>query len=116
MVMRAPSAAPPRINGAYELTGKGPNVVIGKAVVSAQRVKVTGTMTDAAGNNLDFSAPNLPLDRSTYRFTGTGTLGSSTATVSGRLDPDDQTVKKCRIVGTFVAADGNAGRFTGGHQ
>lgn len=85
-------------------------------MVSAQRVRITGTMTDAAGNDIPFAAPDLSIDRSTYRFTGSGALGLTTATVSGRLDPDDQTVKKCRIVGTFVATDGNAGRFTGGHR
>ena len=31
--IRAPSAAPPRINGAYELSGSGPGVVTGMAVV-----------------------------------------------------------------------------------
>jgi hypothetical protein len=115
-VRRAPSAAPPRINGAYELTGSGPNIVTGRAVVSAQHVRITGTMTDAAGNDIPFTAPDLSIDRSTYRFTGSGTLGSTMASVCGRLDPDDATVKKCRIVGTFAATDGNAGRFTGGHQ
>jgi hypothetical protein len=116
LAARAPAAAPPRINGAYELAGSGPNTVNGQAVVSAQRVRITGTVTDGSGSGIPFSAPDLAIDRSTYRFTGTGTLGSTTATVSGRLDPDDQTVKKCRIVGTFACSDGQAGRFAGAHR
>ena len=116
IAFRSPSAAPPRINGAYELTGSGPNSVSGRAVVSAQRVRITGTMSDASGRAISFSTRDLVLDRSTYRFTGAGTLGAASATVSGRLDPDDETVKKCRIVGTFTSSDGQAGRFAGAHR
>ena len=112
----APSAAPPRVNGAYELVGSGPSVVVGRAVVSAQRVRVDGVVIDAAGNRVPFVANDLAIDRSTYRFHGTGTFGSAIAKVAGRLDPDDKTIKKCRISGMFSAVDGNVGRFMGAHR
>lgn len=110
-----PAVAPPRINGAYDLEGAGPGVVVGRAVVSAQQVRVTGTYTDASGSAVPFSA-NLSMDRSTYRFKGTGAVGTSLAEVCGRVDPDDKSIKKCRVSGTFFAADGTTGRFMGPHR
>jgi hypothetical protein len=109
----APSVAPPKIHGKYELTFAGPGPGSGTAVVTPNAVKIDGTMTDAQGNEITFSATKLPIDRSTYHFKGTGMLGNSPATITGRLDPDDATVKKCRIAATFVAADGRAGRIVG---
>ena len=108
-----PSVAPPRIHGKYELKFAGPGPGRGTAVVTPNAVKIDGTMKDAQGNQITFSAAKLPIDRSTYHFKGTAMLGNSPATVSGRLDPDDATVRKCRISVTFVAADGRAGRIVG---
>ena len=113
---RSPSAPPPRINGSYRVKFAGTVNGEGKAVVSAKKVKLNGRLTDRTGNELDFSTPDLDLDASEYRFKGVGTLGGSPVKVSGRLDPDDKTLKKCRIVATFVASDGNAGRAVGEHQ
>jgi hypothetical protein len=111
----ASGTAPPRINGSYSLTFAGDVKGTGDAVVTPKSVRISGTVTDSAGNELQFSAP-LDIDASTYRFSGTGTLGTQTVTVSGRLDPDDKSIHKCRIVATFVASEGPAGRIAGGHK
>ena len=108
-----PSVAAPKIHGRYELTFAGPGPGRGTAQVTPNAVKIDGTMKDAQGNEITFLAAKLPIDRSTYHFKGTGMLGNSPATITGRLDPDDATVKKCRIAATFVAADGRAGRIVG---
>jgi hypothetical protein len=111
-----PGAAPPRVNGAYKVSFAGPGVGSGRAVVNPNRVKIDGTLTDAQGNETAFDAPDLEMDRSTYRFKGTGTLGGVALTVSGRVDPDDKTLKKCRLVATFTTIDGRAGRIAGAHN
>jgi hypothetical protein len=111
-----PGAAPPKINGNYELTFGGPGRGSGTAKVAGKNVNVDGTMKDAQGNEIVFSATKLTIDRSTYHFKGIGMLGNSPVTITGRLDPDDATLKRCRISATFVAADGRAGRFVGGHK
>jgi hypothetical protein len=110
----ANAAAPPRLHGAYKLTfvalqGAG----AGTAVVNPKWLKIDGNITDARGNKIAFSAPKLDLDRSTYRFTGTATVGGSPAKISGRLDPDDRHLKRCRISASYLAVDGSAGRVVG---
>ena len=112
----SPAKAPPRINGRYALTFAGDGTGSGDAVVTPKSVRITGTLTDDACNKISFSAPGLDIDSSTYRFTGTGTLGGNTVTVSGRLDADDKSIRKCRIVATFLASDGAAGRIAGEHK
>ena len=87
----------------------------GDAVVTPKTVRMTGVVPDAAGNDLQFSA-SLDIDSSTYRFTGTGTLGNQAVTVTGRLDADDKSIRNCRIVATYLASDGSAGRIAGGHR
>jgi hypothetical protein len=112
-------AAPPRIYGAYKVTFAGfPGYETGKgrAVVTPTRVKIDGTLSDAAGNQITVDAPDLAIDRSSYRFKGTGTVGGVAMTIAGRLDADDRGIRKCRIVATFVATSGKAARVAGEHN
>ena len=111
-----PGVAPPKINGKYNLIFGGPGPGTGTAKVAGKNVSLEGTMKDAGGNEIVFTATKLSIDRSTYHFKGTGMLGNSPAEVTGRLDPDDATVKKCRITATFLAADGRAGRIVGARE
>ena len=111
-----PGVAGPKINGDYALTFGGPGPGSGTAKVAGKNVWIEGTMKDAQGNTIAFSATKLTIDRSTYHFKGTGMLGNSPANIAGRLDPNDATLKKCRISATFLAADGRAGRFVGAHE
>jgi hypothetical protein len=111
----APGAAPPRVNGKYSLTFAGDGMGSGDANVTPKKVKISGTVADATGSRLQFNA-DLEIDSSTYRFAGTGTLGSQTVSVSGRLDADDKSVRKCRVTATYLAADGTAGRIAGAHK
>jgi hypothetical protein len=115
----APSKAGPKMNGTYEVKFAGCGSGTGKAVVNGggKRVTITGTLTDASGNVLPFNADKLDIDGTTYHFRGEGTLDGSPVTITGRFDPDDTNVKKCRIAATFLAADGSrAGRVVGEHQ
>jgi hypothetical protein len=112
----SPSKAGPKMNGRYEVKFAGCGTGTGSANVNPNFLKIDGTMQDPVGNVLTFSAKKLDFDASTYRFKGDGTLDGIPAKVSGRLDPDDTSVKKCRIVATFVADDGKAGRIAGEHK
>jgi hypothetical protein len=114
--LRSPSKAGPKMNGAYDVQFAGCGTGTGKAVVTPKKVKIDGTITDKAGNVLTFSAAKLDIDMSTYHFKGEGTLEGSLVNISGRLDPDDASVKKCRISATFLAQDGKAGRVVGEHK
>ena len=108
--------APPRLNGPYTVMFEGTVTGTGKAIVNPQKVKIDGVVRDAAGNQVRFSVPDLDMDRSTYRFNGGGTIGSTTVRVSGRVDPDDNALGRCRLTATFLAADGAAGRVVGAHD
>ena len=109
---RRPAKAPPRINGAYTVTTAGDLTGKGKAVVSPKKVKIDGDFVDAHGNIVKFSS-HVDIDASTYRFHGNGSVGSVGATISGRIDSDDKTLKKCRIVATYLTEDGKTGRIAG---
>ena len=113
VAVRTPAAAHPKIYGSYKVVFAGSSNGTGKAVVTPKTVKLDGTLVDAQGKKFDFSAASLAIDSSTYRFKGVGTLGGSPLKVSGRLDPDNKTLKQCRIVATFLAADGKVGRVVG---
>ena len=112
VTLRAPANAPPRINGKYTVTFAGDLTGQGKAVVTPKKVKIDGTFVDEQGNNVKFSS-QLDIDASSYRFQGSGSVGAAAATISGRLDADDKTLKKCRIVATYLTDDGKAGRIVG---
>ena len=108
----SPAKAPPRINGAYTVTSGGDLTGKGKAIVTPQKIKIDGTFLDAQGNAVRFSS-QLDFDSSTYRFNGSGSVGKVGATISGRVDADDKTLKKCRIVATYLTEDGKTGRIVG---
>ena len=120
---RTSLAAKPNPNGAYKVIvgGGAGGTGTGKAVVSAKMVKIDATLDDGHGNLLVLSAPKLPIDGSTYRFSGTGTVNSSLVKISGRIDPPDpsvdpkgRTLKNWRIVATYATTDGKcAGKMVG---
>jgi hypothetical protein len=113
---RRTAKAPPRLNGPYSVTFAGSVTGTGRAVVNPQKVRIDGTVRDAAGNELRFTVPDLDMDRSTYRFNGSGTVGSASVHISGRVDPDDTALGRCRLTATFLATDGTAGRVVGSHD
>jgi hypothetical protein len=110
-------------NGAYKviLVGGGGGTGSGKAVVSAKFVKIDATIDDGHGNVATLTAFKLPIDSSTYRFSGTGTLNASVVKISGRIDPPDtdadpqhRTLKNWRFSATYATADGKCvGRAVG---
>jgi hypothetical protein len=120
---RTSLAAKPNPNGAYKVIvgGDAGGTGSGKAVVNAKTVKIDATLDDGHGNVLVLSASKLPIDSSTYRFSGVGTVNASIVKVSGRIDPPDpnadpkgRTLKNWRIVATFATTDGKcAGRVIG---
>jgi hypothetical protein len=113
VTLPAPASAPPRIYGAYTLRFGGAGAGQGKAVVTPKTVKIDATIIDEEGKSIVFSAPNLSIDKSSYRFRGTASLGGVAVTISGRIDPDDKTLKTCRVVATYLTADGKSGRIVG---
>jgi hypothetical protein len=124
VVVRPPPvdpAAKPNPNGAYWLTLAAQGRGTGKAVVTAKKVRIDGTLDDGRGNLLTLSAPKLAIDSSTYRFSGTGTLNSSTVNISGRIDPPDtdpdpksRALKAWRFTATFITTEGRCtGRVVG---
>ena len=121
---RTSLAAKPNPNGAYKITvanGSG-GTGSGKAVVSASKfVKIDATLDDGHGNVLVLTASKLPIDSSTYRFSGMGTLNANTVKISGRVDPPDtdadpkqRNLKNWRFSATFATTDGKCvGRTVG---
>jgi hypothetical protein len=122
---RAQSAPKPNPNGKYELILAGVGGTgTGTAHVSAKKIKIDGTFDDGHGNVLTLSAPKVPLDKSEYRFSGTGTLNGTAVNISGRLDPPDDPFdskpgtpkmrKNWRLTATFATVDAKSvGRIVG---
>jgi hypothetical protein len=115
VTLRTPATPPPRVYGVYTLTlaDAGGGGGTGKAIITPRMVKIDGTVVDGQGNSVDFSAAKLDMDMSSYRFRGTGSLGGVAVTVSGRIDANDKTLKKCRVTATYLTADGKSGRIVG---
>jgi hypothetical protein len=112
----SPVKAGPKMNGAYDVMVAGCGTGTGKAVVTPKMVKIDATLTDKSGNVLALDAKKLDIDTTTYHFKGDGTLDGIPCTISGRLDPDDTSIKNCRITATFLATDGRGGRVVGEHK
>jgi hypothetical protein len=114
---RTSLAAKPNPNGAYDVIVAGDSNGKGRAVVNAKSVKIDATLDDGTV----LSASKLPIDNSTFRFSGTGTVNATVVSVSGRIDPPDtdpdptkRTLKNWRIVATYASTDGKcAGRVIG---
>jgi len=114
--VRAPSTPPPRIHGAYRITFAGAVSGTGKAVVTPKSVKIDADVIDDQGARVAFSATDLQMDGSAYRFRGFAALGGLSVQVAGRVDPGDSNVGKCRITATFLTYDGKGGRIAGSHN
>jgi hypothetical protein len=76
--------------------------------VAGAKVEVDCEITDDAGVQQHLRVSGMKLDG--YRFKGAGSLQGVGVRVSGRIDPADTTSPTPRVVGTFLASDGRAGR------
>lgn len=104
-------AADPRVQGAYALEYRGYLEGTGIAAVSAKAVTVNAHVKDPAGSAGNFVAPNLPIVDG--RFQGKATVLGLDVSLSGRLDPPDETVRTARLVCTYTLSNGMHGRFIG---
>jgi hypothetical protein len=125
VVGRTSLAAKANPNGSYKISVAGGNggTGSGKAVVNAKFVKIDATIDDGHGNSALLTATRLPIDGSTYRFSGTGTLNANVVKISGRIDPPDpdvdpkqRTLKKWRLTATYSTSDGKCVGRTVGEQ
>jgi hypothetical protein len=99
--------SPRSSDGNYQVVVTGYYFGQGSGTITDTTVTLSVPLKADDGSTPTLQAPSLTID-GTY-FSGTGTIGSATANIQGRLDA----ARASRLTATFKTSDGHFGRIAG---